>query len=178
LPVSDPSRTEFGFARTLCACPSCILNCRHIPGYLIPADLDRIQKHLGSEKEGFAWAKKYLLASPGAVVLRAGRLFRIPTLVPARSSQGACTFLTADDRCAIHAMAPFGCAFFDEHMDAKEANRRSACGLQAILAAWKSEDLYAQVWRALDQAGLQAPAPEMCRRRLHAGGEGTEPQLS
>ena len=42
-------RTEFGFERTACACSECAINCRFIPGYLIPADLDRIAGHLGSE---------------------------------------------------------------------------------------------------------------------------------
>ena len=32
-------RTEFGVPRTACGCEGCTSNCRHMPGYLIPADL-------------------------------------------------------------------------------------------------------------------------------------------
>jgi hypothetical protein len=35
-------RKEFGFVRTVCACGECTINCHFIPGYLIPADLERI----------------------------------------------------------------------------------------------------------------------------------------
>ena len=166
LPVIDAARTEFGFARTICSCPECTLNCQHIPGYLIPADLDRIKEHLAPDEEFFDWAKKNLLASPGAVVLKNGKKFRIPTLVPARKQGDGCIFLTEDDRCRIHPVAPYGCAFFDSHQPAGEADRRSIHGLQAILTAWANGDLYAQVWLALDDAGISAPSPESSRRQL------------
>jgi len=39
-------RTEFGVARTECACRLCVANCRFIPGALIPADLHRIAEYL------------------------------------------------------------------------------------------------------------------------------------
>ncbi len=110
LPVNDPERTEFGFARTVCACPDCTLNCQYIPGYLIPADLERIGQYHAPGAEIFDWARGHLLASPGAMVRRGDAVFRIPTLVPARRPDGACLFLTADERCAIHVVAPFGCA--------------------------------------------------------------------
>jgi hypothetical protein len=46
LPLLDPARTEFGFTRTVCACDRCIRYCQHLPGYLIPADLERIHQQL------------------------------------------------------------------------------------------------------------------------------------
>ena len=98
--------------------------------------------------------------------MQRGHVFRIPTLVPARQSSGACIFLTAEDQCAIHAVAPFGCAFFDAHMPGSEADRRSSHGLRAIQQAWIKGDLYAHVWVTLDQLGLRAPSPETCRKRL------------
>lgn len=95
LPIVDLTRTEFGFARSVCACPACVRFCRHMPGYLIPADLDRIRLHVGSSAEWLTWAAAHLRASPGALVMRASRVFRIPTLVPARRTDGGCIFLTA-----------------------------------------------------------------------------------
>ena len=44
------TRTTFGFNRTECACEECALNCRFIPGYLIPTDIAAIAHHLGYEK--------------------------------------------------------------------------------------------------------------------------------
>lgn len=175
LPMTDPDRTEFGFQRTVCACPECVQNCRHLPGYLIPADLGRIQQHLAAGEDLLAWARHHLRASPGAMVLHQGRAFRIPTLVPARRADGACLFLADQDRCQIHAVAPFGCAFFDAHQAHEEADRRSRRGLQAVAEAWRRGDPFAQVWRALHQAGLHSPPPEVCRRQLHQATDNDQP---
>ncbi|MBL8792406.1 MAG: hypothetical protein JNM56_00730 [Planctomycetia bacterium] len=166
LPTIDPTRTEFGFERSVCACPECVRNCRFIPGYLIPADLPRVAAHLPCGVDLFAWSRQHLLASPGAQVLRRGRVFRIPTLVPARRPDGACRFLMADDRCAVHPVAPFGCAFFDTHQTREEADARSKRGLQAVLEAWQNGDAYSQVWTMLAEAGLTAPPPEVCRAQM------------
>lgn len=166
LPVIDPGRTEFGYPRSVCACTGCTAGCRHLPGYLVPADLDRIHAHLTPDEDLLTWACRCLLASPGALVARGGKLFRIPTLVPARRPDGACLFLTDADRCAIHAVSPFGCAFFDVHLDATEADARSVAGLQAVLADWLAGGPYAEVWRALAAAELRAPPPEVGRALL------------
>lgn len=166
LPLVDSARTEFGFERTICSCAECTVNCEHMPGYLIPDDLVRIQNHLAPEDSLLTWAVRHLLASPGAKVMRRGRIFRIPTLVPARQDNGACHFLTSEKHCAIHAIAPFGCAFFDAHMTREQADERSCHGLQAILSAWLTGDLYAQVWQALAAVGQRASPPELCRQRI------------
>jgi hypothetical protein len=172
LPVVDPARTEFGFCRTRCDCRECTRSCEHLPGYLVPADLERLHRHLAPDQDLHAWAQGHLRASPGALVLRHGRTFRIPTLVPARRPDGACVFLTATGRCAIHAVSPFGCAFFDSHMAPGEADRRSKRGLQAVLEAWDSGGAYARLWVALAGEGLVAPPPEVARLRLRqAGGD-------
>lgn len=171
LPVIDPGRSEFGYSRTVCACADCVLNCRHLPGYLIPADLERIRLQVAPAEDLLTWARKHLLASPGAKVARGAEVFRIPTLVPARRPDGACIFLTAEDRCGIHAVAPFACAFFDVHMPGAEADRRSKRGLQAVLDAWARGDLYAHVWLVLHEEGLQAPPPEVCRQQLQQARE-------
>jgi hypothetical protein len=166
LPVIDPERTEFGFSRSVCACDDCTAYCRHMPGYLIPADLERIHQHLSPAEDLGAWACRYLLASPGALVMRRGLLMRIPTLVPARRPGGACIFLTDAERCAIHVLAPFGCAFFDAHMPQAEADRRSMLGLQAVLEAWNAGDAYARLWVTLTDAGLVADAPEVAHQQF------------
>src|SRR5258708_24937566 len=68
LPVIDPAWTEFGYARTICACHDCAAGCRHLPGYLIPADLERLHNYLAPAEDLLAWARGHLLASPGALV--------------------------------------------------------------------------------------------------------------
>ena len=86
-------RTVFGFARTECACAECVLNCQHMPGYLIPEDLPALAAELGYDNwEKFAFEN--LAASQGATVLmRDGQTLQIPTLVPQRQANGACKFL-------------------------------------------------------------------------------------
>jgi Fe-S-cluster containining protein len=166
LPVVDSARTEFGYYRTQCDCSECARSCRHIPGYLIPADLERIHRHLALDHDLLAWARDHLLASPGALVMRAGQVFRIPTLVPARQLGGACIFLTATGRCSIHAVSPFGCAFFDSHMSGSDADDRSQRGLHAVLDAWDAGAMYARLWLALAVENRVAPAPEVARQQL------------
>jgi hypothetical protein len=166
LPVLDAGRTEFGWVRTQCACPACVAFCRHVSGYLIPADQQRLRQQFDGDADFIRWASGHLLASPGALVVRGGRLGRIPTVVPARRADGSCVFLTPEHRCAIHALAPYGCAFFDAHQPADEADRRSCRGLRAILEDWWKAGPYAELWIALHAAGLVAPAPELARRPL------------
>ena len=176
LPVIDPARTEFGFSRTVCACHECTLYCRHLPGFLVPADLERLQQHLAPSEELRTWAPRHLLASPGALALRRGQPFRILTLVPARRPDGACLFLTDAEQCAIHAVSPFGCAFFDAHQPSAEADRRSQHGLQAVLEAWEARGPYARLWVELAGNGLAAPAPEVARQQLQRADDNERPQ--
>src|SRR5437764_8422787 len=108
--------TSLGFKRTACACPSCSVFCRFIPGFLIPEDLERMSRSLGyTSLEKFA--RENLLASPGAVGIRDGRRIEIRTLVlQRRPSSTACKFLDDHGLCRIHRYAPYGCSHFEEHM--------------------------------------------------------------
>ena len=160
-------RKEFGFARTVCACGECTINCHFIPGYLIPADLERIAARLGYD-DLIVFAVNNLLASPGATVLDGGQVRQIPTLVPARRSDGACLFLNGQDGCSIHGVSPFGCAFFDVHQSREESNHRSGYGLAEIDRAWCEGHLYAQLWLLLKTLDLTAPSPTAARARMNA----------
>lgn len=158
-------RTEFGFERTVVGGPLEQINCKFIPGYLIPADLERIAAHMGSP--GIAnWAKDHLLASKGAKIIRMGKLLRIPTLVPARNlATGHCMHYE-NGQCKIHPVAPFGCAFFDATQSDAEAQRRSIQGLMAVEADWKAGGPYSQIWSMLDGLGKRAMPPEECRKKI------------
>ena len=162
------ARTEFGYKRTVCACVECVSNCRYIPGYLISADIRRIARHLGFTNL-VEFAFRYLLASPGATVMQAGRIFQIPTLVPRRKADGSCVFLDEHNRCRIHEVSPYGCAFFDAHQSDAEAQRRSGRGLQEIAERWTvspSTHAYTVIWKLLCAAGLRAMPAHIARRRM------------
>lgn len=161
-------RTEFGFTRTTCACAECVNNCRHIPGYLLPSDVERISRFLGY-KNVVEFAIQNLLASPGATVMQAGRVFQIPTLVPRRKADGSCLFLDENNRCRIHEVSPFGCAFFDAHQSDLEANRRSGRGIQEIARHWAVRPFshaYTLIWRMLEAANLRALPAHIARARM------------
>jgi Fe-S-cluster containining protein len=87
------------FERTTCACAGCVACCKRQPGYLIPGDAERIAAFLNEPIEKFLWA------SPGALVKQGVRAFRIGTITP-RLVKGKCVFLTEDDKCRIHPVAP------------------------------------------------------------------------
>ena len=118
------------FDRTVCVCSRCIACCAR-PAPLIPDDLVRIARFRHQEVEELILD---LQPGRGAIVVNwtTGRLLRIPTLIP-RTRNGRCVFLEDGDCCAIHPVAPFGCAYFDVHLDHAEANRRSAWGHQLML---------------------------------------------
>jgi hypothetical protein len=171
-------RIFMGHCRTTCKCELCAINCRFIPGYLLPEDLDTIPTFHGANLNPFLdWHHQdasfrqfiltNLLASPGALVLKDGRFFRIQTLVPARKDNGWCRFFDGK-LCKIHPVAPFGCAFFDAHQKQSESNTISAKGLEIIAGLWEDQphSLYCQVWNDLHRQDLRAPAPEECRDRM------------
>lgn len=160
-------RSEFGYERTVCACEDCKAACRRLPGYLIPADLDRIAARLGYD-DLVAFALNCLLASPGAIVVDRGVVRRIRTLTPARRIDGACIFLDGAENCSIHVDSCFGCAFFDMHQSREEADRRSSRGLRAIDRAWNTNHIYARLWLLLSAVGRIAPSPVTARAQLQA----------
>lgn len=159
-------RTEYGFERTFGTSDEDILNCRIMPSFLVPADLDRMAAHDGYT-DIFQWGLNRLLASPGALVVYKGQTIRIRTLVPARAEKtGHCRWLSKNGRCKIHAVAPFGCAFFDAAMDTAEAQKRSQASLFDILQAWQGMTDYAGLWCLLFTQGKVAPSPEECREKI------------
>ena len=153
-------RMEFGVPRTHCNCEVCTNNCRVMPGYLIPADLDRLTP---AGADPFRWAESNLLASPGALVAKNGQMFRIPTLVPATKEDKSCTHLTAEGACGIHDVAPFGCAFFDCGPERPEINHKALAG---IYKACQEQALYFQLHVHLSYKGLVQERAEVLRSRM------------
>ena len=160
-------RTVFGFARTECVCAECVLNCQHMPGYLIPEDLPAIAAALGYD-DWDKFALESLAASSGATVLTDKGMMQIPTLVPQRQANGACKFLDENQRCRLHAVSPFGCSFFDCTQSKAEADGRSAQGLQAIVSDLLMRGMYAHLWLLLDTHGLHAVPALEAKARIRA----------
>ena len=161
------ARTAFGFERTSCACAECTLNCKIMPGYLVPDDLFPLFKNYNPTNISFSdWTREYLRASPGALVGTAIGLLRIHTLVPARRADGACIFLDEQDRCKVHEVSPYGCAMFSAHQSTKESDSRSKAGLLDILGDRHRNGPYAQLWDILWNSGKKSPPPEDLRRKF------------
>jgi len=115
------------FERTTCACSECVGCCKRQPGPLAPGDLQAIGRFLWNLPEEDVRA--LFVASRGSLVLdrRTGRKRWVGSITPARKPNGTCVFFDdATERCTIHPVAPFGCAFFDTHMSAAEAAPRSS----------------------------------------------------
>lgn len=158
-------RTECGVPRTNCSCETCIENCRVMPGFLIPEDLDRL---VPVHTSMYEWAEQNLLASPGAVAIKDGEMFRIPTLVPATKSDGSCIHLSPEGKCGIHDNAPFGCAFFDCGPEPRGLVER---GMARICEAMDDiTSKYAQLWIHLSFKGLEQRPPEELRAKMRIGG--------
>ncbi len=178
LPIVDPTRVEYNFRATTCGCDACKRYCRHMPGFLVPADLVRLFGFLGLGASLEEFAEKYLLASPGATALTGGGIVKIPTLVPKRKEDGSCYFLTEGGQCGIHAVAPFGCRFFDDHMSQEEGDRRATEGLIDIMANKVIGGDYTRMWRHLHALGLDAPHAREGRAAMDKPILPFEPQLA
>jgi hypothetical protein len=140
-PGGAPPRAAHGFRRTTCGCAACAAFCRHLPGALDPSDLVRL---CPPGQDLLAWAEQHLRAQVGRPV---------PSLVPARDVTGHCHWFF-DGRCAVHADAPYGCAFFDSHLPHEEVDRRAAATARAIRQDLAEKGPYYQVWRHLRRRGL------------------------
>lgn len=138
------------FSRTTCACKDCVQCCYDQPGALMPGDLGRIAAFLKQPVEAIL---RFFWASPGALAMNrfTGRLFRIGTITPRREG-GKCVFLDDQNRCRIHPVAPGGCAFFDTHMNGKEAQQRSSW-----LAMEQQNEEYQQLRTTLPTAKSYRP---------------------
>lgn len=134
-------REQHGFPRTACSCAYCQAPCRHVPGSLDVADLERL---CPKGQDLLAWAEEHLRAVTDKP---------FPTLVPARQADGACHWYVGG-RCAVHENAPYSCAFFDAHMTEEEISRRSAATIRARQEDAAHEGLYTRVWRHLVRRGL------------------------
>lgn len=130
-----------GFRRTVCDCAYCTAPCRHVPGGLDPADLDRL---CPKGQDLFAWAEEHL---------RALTNHPYPTLVPVRHPEGHCHWLF-EGKCAVHENAPFGCAFFDAHLSPDEVSQRYAATIQARLEDAAKGGMYFLLWKYLCRKGL------------------------
>lgn len=124
------------FQPTTCRCPADKGNCTRQPGHLLPGQMEEILATLGAS---ITDAARYFWNSPGMVIRTIEGLRRIRTITP-RFENGRCVFFTEDGLCGIHEVAPFGCRYFDVHMTAIKAQKRSKWGAQQILKQLWSYD--------------------------------------
>lgn len=146
------------FERTSCACEECSAHCERQPGYLVPSDVERLCALLRlcqsctefSVEAGercprcggsllTVLPEMVFEQSPGALLAHIGidgsiETRRVGTITPRRTVAGACVFLSSG-RCEVHKEAPFGCAYFDSHLDMPEADRRSEWGVRQVLGS-------------------------------------------
>lgn len=124
-----PHPLAIPFKRTVCACSECVQCCKEQPGFLIPGDAERIAAFTGLPSSAT------LSASPGGLVMdkQKGRVFSVRTITPQSNYKGRCIFLTPEDKCSIHPVAPFGCAYCDTHMSNESGHRVSLWGMQQVI---------------------------------------------
>jgi hypothetical protein len=181
--VATEERTEFGFTRTRCDCGTCIANCEGLPGYLIPGDLKRLLPPdvYEDEEKAKEFAREHFRASNATEIIRChhdGRKehMHVGTLVPTHRENGSCHYLE-NDRCTIHAIAPFGCAFFDCRQSKQQADAISSRGISAIIADRDAGGLYSRLWASLWKEGLQAPDIAFRKAAVAASGARRDREL-
>ena len=156
----DFSRKAFGHPRLMCDCFGCSALCKHMPGMLIPDDLPALERAIAPRR-----LEDCLQASPGGVLKdsRTGATQRIPSLTPRSDRTGRCMFLSASGTCEIHAVSPFGCAFFDSHGTFPNGEPLLIKGLKQIWNDFRNKGRYAQLWTKLWTAGRRGRKPEEAR---------------
>ena len=146
------------FERTTCACKTCTQCCIDQPGPLAPGNLERIAEYLNASVDDI---KHKFWASPGAVIKVTApdgtqQVMRIGTITPKRVKTPLgrrCIFLDENNRCSIHSVAPFGCAYLDTHMSKQKGVER---GRWLIAEQLRDKD-YAEVRKTLDYATSYKP---------------------
>jgi hypothetical protein len=81
--------------------------------------------------------------------------------------------LTADIRCSMHPVSPYGCAFDDGHIGEEQPDRRSIAGLNELAWKWRHDGAYGEVWGMVCGKRWIAPEPEArsARTKKRGGGE-------
>lgn len=164
MPPLQPEKLG-AFERSYCDCDKCKAACHTMPGMLAPGDMAYIAVHQGVEPGDLDWTAANFEASPGAMVQMEGLLGRIPTIVPAQRPDGRCVFLTDDDRCGIHKVAPFGCRCFNV-CDGPESHEDAVRSSSAALACCAGDLDYIQVWAWLKSVGSTATPTNQRRSAL------------
>lgn len=154
------------YERTTCACSKCVVACEHMPGMLAPGDLELLCPLDLSPEDSDAWLREHFEASPGALVMHGSQMMRIHTIVP-KLAPGGCVFLK-EQRCTVHAKAPFGCAFLDMHMAEGPGNQRVRDALLAIIDDFQKGGSYSRAWIRLQNTGNTAKPTEERRAKLTA----------
>jgi hypothetical protein len=156
-----------GFKRTVCDCRMCSIACEHMPGSLIPGDLELLARHFNTTTEDWEWIKAHFEASAGALIVQYGHPKRIPTLVPKRKADGSCIFLKYR-KCQVHEVAPYGCSYHDNHMDDRQAKRRSLAAVQVQSKDHEQDGFLARTIIRLRDEGVVAAPLEERRGRFKA----------
>lgn len=139
--------------RTYCDCRRCKAFCRTMPGDLAPGDLERIANYLGIELTD-EFVHKNFLAAQGRTLPEDGTDKIVPTIVPAQKTDGSCVFLTSDERCAIHTVAPFGCSKFNYCDEPTPDDFRR---MKRMLNEAQHDDEYLSQWARLFVKKHKAP---------------------
>lgn len=127
------NQTESGLKRLKCSCEECQTHCRRQSGFLIPSDIEKIAKSHSNVNNFWQlqeWAKTCLEIHPGFHVSTPSGIFQLRVLTP-RMIEGKCIFLNRDNTCAVHEVAPFGCAFFG-HESKIEAEEKATRGFHLV----------------------------------------------
>jgi hypothetical protein len=89
----------------------------------------------------------------------------MPSLVPAKAINGYCHWLK-DGHCEVHDTAPYGCAFLDQHMSDREAEKRGKAGREARWDEMVREGLYEKLWVHLSEEDLVYSTGDEDRKRI------------
>ncbi|WP_261345428.1 YkgJ family cysteine cluster protein [Thalassoroseus pseudoceratinae] len=151
------------FERSTCACGKCKAGCKSMPGRLASGDLDAIANFFGVDPGNEEFTQRNFRSLDDWKV--GEEPVTIPTIVPAQKESGRCVFLTKDDRCSIHPVAPFGCRNFDACGENEVDDvYKSICQLAVIT---HSRD-YLMTWGHLHTLGIQAPPIGLRKAAMHA----------
>jgi Fe-S-cluster containining protein len=137
------TRRELGMARTaVCDCPVCVGNCKERPGYMIVQDVDRIWKTVAPQMSRSEFILTYVEPGTGFTTMNEDMKFiKTQTIRPKKIPGHGCIFLK-DNRCSIHEVSPFGCAFFKCGMPRAEADEKNHTAIRHILGDIQAGGLY------------------------------------
>jgi len=140
-----------------CTCEKCVRCCVYKPGWFIPGEAEQVADVLGYSLDTLFHRHlmvDYWVADTNILILSPATTNGMPGQIFPSNPLGQCGFLTAEQRCSIHAVKPYECAVSDCQGSHEELHA-------SIADLWKTQEAQQQIGQLLGDPSPTIPTPTL-----------------